>query len=176
MRDWEHRPNPDGLNADALAEEAGGRSLPALTLNVHLRNPAARLYTRTGFRVAGAGRGWFGVAMIRHVGAETDERFRPGSSKLLAPIAAAMSAERSMLLDRLDAGLRRDERIVAAWIGGSIGRGEMDDLSDIDIHRAVEDHRCAELNTQRRAFGPDLGSRCWSRRRRRTRPLAARSN
>jgi ribosomal protein S18 acetylase RimI-like enzyme len=124
---------------NALAEEAARRSLPALTLNVHLRNPAARLYTRTGFRVAGAGRGWFDVAMIRYVGAETNERSRSGSSTLLTPIAAAMSAERSMLLDRLDAGLRRDERIVAAWIGGSIGRGEADDLSDIDIHLAVAD-------------------------------------
>ena len=49
---------------NALAHEATGRH-PALTLNVHILNPAVRLYTRTGFRVAGAGRGWFGVAMIR---------------------------------------------------------------------------------------------------------------
>ncbi|MBA3300894.1 MAG: GNAT family N-acetyltransferase [Thermoleophilaceae bacterium] len=49
---------------DALADEAA-RSFGALTLNVHIRNPAARLYTRTGFRVAGAGRGEFGVAMTR---------------------------------------------------------------------------------------------------------------
>ncbi len=49
---------------DALADEAS-KHFSALTLNVHLRNPAAHLYTRTGFRVAGAGRGWFGVAMSR---------------------------------------------------------------------------------------------------------------
>jgi GNAT superfamily N-acetyltransferase len=49
---------------DALADEAS-KHFTALTLNVHLRNPAAHLYTRTGFRVAGAGRGWFGVAMSR---------------------------------------------------------------------------------------------------------------
>ncbi len=49
---------------DALAAEAA-KHFTALTLNVHLRNPAAHLYTRTGFRVAGAGRGWFGVAMSR---------------------------------------------------------------------------------------------------------------
>jgi GNAT superfamily N-acetyltransferase len=36
-----------------------------LALNVHLRNPAARLYMRARFRVAGKGRGWFGVAMTR---------------------------------------------------------------------------------------------------------------
>ena len=49
---------------DALAEEAASH-FRVLALNVHLRNPAAHLYTRTGFRVAGAGRGWFGVAMSR---------------------------------------------------------------------------------------------------------------
>jgi GNAT superfamily N-acetyltransferase len=49
---------------EALSREAAKR-YPALGLNVHLRNPAARLYTRTGFRVAAKGRGWFGVAMCR---------------------------------------------------------------------------------------------------------------
>jgi len=49
---------------EALAAQAP-RRFSALTLNVHLLNPAARLYARTGFRVAGAGRGWFGVAMSR---------------------------------------------------------------------------------------------------------------
>jgi len=56
---------------DALAGEAA-KHHSALALNVHLRNPAARLYTRTGFRVAGAGRGWFGVAMSRAL--QADER------------------------------------------------------------------------------------------------------
>jgi GNAT superfamily N-acetyltransferase len=53
---------------DALAAEAAKR-FSALTLNVHIRNPAVRLYTRTGFRVAGAGRGRFGVAMTRPLNA-----------------------------------------------------------------------------------------------------------
>lgn len=47
---------------DALLERARGQ-FPALALNVHLLNPAARLYIRAGFKVAGAGRGWYGVAM-----------------------------------------------------------------------------------------------------------------
>jgi GNAT superfamily N-acetyltransferase len=51
---------------EALASEAATR-YTELSLNVHLRNPAARLYTRTGFRVAGKGRGWFGVAMVRQL-------------------------------------------------------------------------------------------------------------
>jgi GNAT superfamily N-acetyltransferase len=51
---------------EALAAEAAAQ-YTELSLNVHLRNPAARLYTRTGFRVAGKGRGWFGVAMVRQL-------------------------------------------------------------------------------------------------------------
>ena len=47
---------------DALVDRAGGR-FPALALNVHLLNPAVRLYIRVGFKVAAAGRGWYGVAM-----------------------------------------------------------------------------------------------------------------
>jgi uncharacterized glyoxalase superfamily protein PhnB len=50
---------------DALVHEATSRAVSELALNVHLANPAAHLYMRTGFRVAGAGRGWFGVAMVR---------------------------------------------------------------------------------------------------------------
>src|SRR2546430_424341 len=50
---------------NALAEEAARLPFNALTLTGHLRNPAARLYMRTGFRVAGARRGSFGGAMIR---------------------------------------------------------------------------------------------------------------
>jgi GNAT superfamily N-acetyltransferase len=40
---------------EALVQEPSKRSVSALALNVHLANPAARLYMRTGFRVAGAG-------------------------------------------------------------------------------------------------------------------------
>ncbi len=51
---------------EALATNAATR-FAELSLNVHLRNPAARLYTRSGFRVAGKGRGLFGVAMTREL-------------------------------------------------------------------------------------------------------------
>lgn len=48
----------------ALLDEANRHDVHALVLNVHLRNSAAlRLYMACGFRVAGAGRGWFGVAL-----------------------------------------------------------------------------------------------------------------
>lgn len=51
---------------EALAGEAA-RRFSALSLNVHIRSPAARLYARTGFTVAGAGRGPLGVAMSRRL-------------------------------------------------------------------------------------------------------------
>ena len=47
-----------------LAAEAA-RCFSGIVLNVHMRNPAARLYMRNGFKVAAKGRGWYGVAMIR---------------------------------------------------------------------------------------------------------------
>jgi len=50
-----------------LLAEADERHVAALVLNVHLRNaPALHLYMNCGFAVAGAGRGVFGVAMVRH--------------------------------------------------------------------------------------------------------------
>lgn len=39
----------------------------ALSLNVHKRNPASRLYERKGFRVLGQGRGTLGIAMRREL-------------------------------------------------------------------------------------------------------------
>lgn len=50
------------LLAQVIAEATG--SFSAIALNVHMRNPAAGLYMRNGFKVAGKGRGWYGVAMI----------------------------------------------------------------------------------------------------------------
>jgi GNAT superfamily N-acetyltransferase len=48
----------------ALVAKAAGE-FEQLALNVHIRNPAARLYSRTGFHVAGKGRGPLGVAMVK---------------------------------------------------------------------------------------------------------------
>jgi GNAT superfamily N-acetyltransferase len=49
---------------DALAARAAELGHDRLALNVHIRNPAARLYSRRGFVVAGKGRGPLGVAMV----------------------------------------------------------------------------------------------------------------
>jgi len=56
-----------GTGARLLVQLIAGAtgSFSAIALNVHMRNPAARLYMRNGFKVAGKGRGWYGVAMIR---------------------------------------------------------------------------------------------------------------
>jgi GNAT superfamily N-acetyltransferase len=51
---------------ETLAHNAAAQ-FPVIALNVHLRNPATHLYTRTGFQVTGKGRGPFGVAMTREL-------------------------------------------------------------------------------------------------------------
>ena len=53
---------------DALAARAVAFGHDQLALNVHIRNPAARLYSRAGFEVAGKGRGPLGVALVRWLG------------------------------------------------------------------------------------------------------------
>jgi hypothetical protein len=68
-----------------------------------------------------------------------------------------MAVERAVFLEHLANVLRCDARIVSAWIGGSIGRAEADDLSDIDIHLAVADEHCGQLNAARRAFVAEFG-------------------
>jgi GNAT superfamily N-acetyltransferase len=49
---------------DAVAARAVEHGYDRLALNVHIRNPAVRLYSRAGFVVAGKGRGPLGVAMV----------------------------------------------------------------------------------------------------------------
>ena len=53
-----------GALLDELFTSATGR-YEALALNVHQRNPARRLYQRSGFRSVGKGRGALGVAMLK---------------------------------------------------------------------------------------------------------------
>ena len=52
---------------EALAVRAAEHGYDRLALNVHIRNPAARLYSRAGFVVVGKGRGPLGVAMVRQL-------------------------------------------------------------------------------------------------------------
>jgi hypothetical protein len=51
----------------------------------------------------------------------------------------AYTAERDLLLSRIIETLSSDARIAAAWLEGSFGRGEADEVSDLDLHLAIED-------------------------------------
>jgi len=53
-----------GLLLDALFADLA-RDFGTMCTNVHVRNPAKRLYERKGFRVVGQGRGPLGLAMVK---------------------------------------------------------------------------------------------------------------
>lgn len=55
--------------------------------------------------------------------------------------------DRAALLASLTASLQGDQRICAVWFHGSFGRGEADDISDLDFWLAVSDESVAEMNT-----------------------------
>lgn len=65
--------------------------------------------------------------------------------------------ERETLLSRLTQVLEGDERVAAAWVFGSLGRGEADDLSDIDLRVIVTDDYIADICTERQAFAAQVG-------------------
>lgn len=54
-------------------------------------------------------------------------------------------AARDALVERLRVELGADRRFAAAWLYGSLGRGDGDDLSDIDLALVVEDDAAAAL-------------------------------
>lgn len=56
------------------------------------------------------------------------------------------------ILELINQAIERDERITAAWLAGSRGRGTDDELSDIDIWLAVENGAIMEINTDPLAF------------------------
>jgi len=55
-----------GMLLDELVIRCTGR-YGAIGLNVHVRNPAARLYERKGFQLVGQGRGALGLAMRKQL-------------------------------------------------------------------------------------------------------------
>ena len=52
---------------------------------------------------------------------------------------------RDTLLARIHTTLAADSHVVAAWLGGSVGRGEADAFSDLDVTVVVDDARAATL-------------------------------
>ena len=65
-------------------------------------------------------------------------------------------SERDALLAQITAQLQQDPRIVAAWAHGSIGRGETDDFSDIDLFVVVADAHLETVMAERQAFAASL--------------------
>jgi hypothetical protein len=49
------------------------------------------------------------------------------------------ATRRDALLARMIGDLQADRRIAAAWLEGSFGRNEADEVSDLDLHLAIED-------------------------------------
>src|SRR5437868_5689604 len=77
---------------------------------------------------------------------------RLGSHLSVAGLLVTRRAERAALLQRAIALLKADERVCAAWLFGSLGRGDADDLSDLDLWVVVEDEHIEEIVAARRDY------------------------
>ena len=60
--------------------------------------------------------------------------------------------QRESLLQHLTATLAADNRFVAAWLVGSLGRETEDELSDLDVWVVVEDEYMPTIASERRNF------------------------
>lgn len=69
----------------------------------------------------------------------------------------ARHAEHEALLQRVLAVLQADQRVVAAWLFGSRGRGTNDVLSDLDLWVVVKDEAIEEVCAERRAYVARVG-------------------
>ncbi|HEX8229639.1 MAG TPA: nucleotidyltransferase domain-containing protein [Chloroflexia bacterium] len=65
--------------------------------------------------------------------------------------------ERTDLIKRVSSILHSDERVVAAWLGGSLGSGNADAYSDVDLWVVVRDGDIEEVREGRRQFVEVLG-------------------
>ena len=69
----------------------------------------------------------------------------------------AHRAERDALLGRLTRLVAGDDRIAAAWLFGSVGRDDADDLSDLDLRVVVRDEHIEEVCAGRQAYAGQAG-------------------
>ncbi len=69
-----------------------------------------------------------------------------------------MSRIHKPLIIQIKELLEEDSRVVAAWLEGSIARGEEDDFSDIDLWIAVKDNRFTHFIETREQFATQLGA------------------
>ena len=82
---------------------------------------------------------------------------RKGNSAPTANMLRARRGARDALLARAVAELEEDDRVVAAWLAGSLGRGDADDLSDLDLWVIVLDEHGEAMNAGRRDYAARLG-------------------
>ncbi len=69
----------------------------------------------------------------------------------------ALGTERNTLLVEARALLEGDERVVAAWLYGSLGRGTADEWIDIDLWVVVADGYIEEVCLGRHEYVAALG-------------------
>lgn len=69
----------------------------------------------------------------------------------------ARQSEQEVLLQQMIRLLLADERIVAAWLFGSRGRGSADVLSDLDLWVVVKDEFIEEVCSERQAYVAQIG-------------------
>lgn len=74
------------------------------------------------------------------------------------PDVAARRGERDALVGRIGAMLGADGRVVAAWLGGSLGRGAADAWSDVDVWAVIEDEAMARFGAEREAVVGAVGA------------------
>lgn len=65
-------------------------------------------------------------------------------------------AERDALLAGLETRMRSREGVIAAWLGGSLGRGTADAWSDLDVWIVVADHAIVAIRDDPRAEAKHL--------------------
>jgi hypothetical protein len=70
-------------------------------------------------------------------------------------LLAIRTRERSDLLGRIVAGLRDDRRVRAAWLSGSVSRGDDDALSDLDLSVVVSGESIGEFVANRRYYAAE---------------------
>ena len=67
-------------------------------------------------------------------------------------LLAIRDQERFDLLGRIVNHLKNDQRVRAAWLSGSVSRGDHDGLSDLDLSVVVTNEAASDFNKNRRAY------------------------
>ena len=68
------------------------------------------------------------------------------------------SREHEQLIDRFSDACKSDHRVVAAFVGGSIARGEADQYSDVDFCVVTTDEAADDVFADRAAIVAQLGT------------------